>query len=292
MTDRSDILRALTARLAGRRLIVVSNREPYVHRHTDDGVKVERPSGGLVAALDPVMQAARGTWIAWGNGDADFEVSNDLGRIQVPPGQAAYTLARVRLTPAEVEGYYYGYSNQALWPLCHMAMEHARFRRRAFALYESANQRFADAVLREADKDALVWVHDYHLALVPRMLRAARASLFVMHFWHIPWPAWDVFRICPQSVDLLEGLLGNDLIGFQHPRDVEHFLECAERELGARVDREENVIEYDGRLIRAEAFPISVDYQTLDDRARSDASLTLTAIIFLTAPPYLSAATE
>jgi len=258
--------------LAGRRLVVVSNREPYVHRRTSKGVEVTRPSGGLVAALDPVMQATGGTWIAWGSGDADFEVSDARGRVRVPPDTGAYTLKRVALTEDEVEGYYYEYSNQALWPLCHMAMAHARFRRRPWELYQAANRRFADAVLEESDGDALVWLHDYHLALAPRYIRTRRPEQFIMHFWHIPWPAWDIFRACPQRVEILEGLLAADFTAFQHPRHVEHFLECAERELGASVDRDEGVIEHDGRVTHVDAFPISVDFATLDAQARSGES--------------------
>lgn len=256
----------------GRRLVVVANREPYVHRRTARGVEIEHPSGGVVAALDPVMQASGGTWIAWGSGDADFEVTDARGRIRVPPGQDAYTLKRVNLTQAEVDGYYYGYANQALWPLCHMAMAHARFRRRSWELYQAVNRRFADAIFEEADADALVWVHDYHLALVPRYLRTRRPEQFIMHFWHIPWPAWDIFRACPQRTDILEGLVAADLMVFQHPRHVEHFLECAERELGATVNRDDGLVEYDGRVTHVEAFPVSVDFAALDAQARSPES--------------------
>ncbi len=267
--DRSVAIDTLRDLLGSRRLIVVSNREPYVHRHTDAGLEVERPTGGLVAALDPVMQAGGGTWIAWGSGNADFEVVSSDGRVQVPPDRPAYTLRRIKLTQAEIDGYYYGYANQALWPLCHMAMEHARFRRRAWTLYESANRRFADAAGEEAGEDTIVWVHDYHLALVPRYLRADRPDQFIMHFWHIPWPAWDIFRLCPQRAELVEGLLGTDLMVFQHPRHAEHFVECAERELGAVVDRDENLVEHEGHLTRVEAFPISVDFAALSEAARS-----------------------
>jgi len=267
--DRSAVISSLRDLLAGRRLLIVSNREPYAHRRTAKGIAVERPSGGLVAALDPVLQAAGGTWVAWGSGDADFEVTDANGRVRVPPTSGAYTLRRVALPKTEVEGYYYGYANQALWPLCHMALAHARFRRRAWELYISANRRFADAVVAEAEPDSLVWIHDYHLALVPRLIRTRRPDQLLMHFWHIPWPAWDVFRACPQRTELLEGLLANDLMAFQHPRHVEHFLECAERELGAQVDREEGVVEYDGGVTRVEAFPISVDFAALQAQARS-----------------------
>lgn len=263
---RIDGLRQL---LAGRPLVIVSNREPYVHERRDEAIDIERPAGGLVAALDPVMQACGGTWIAWGSGTADFDVADPDGRVRVPPDRPSYLLRRVRLSPAEVEGYYYGYANQALWPLCHMALEHARFRRRAWQQYEAVNGRFAEAVLSETADDAIVWVHDYHLARLPRFLRAARADLFTMHFWHIPWPAWDIFRACPQRGELVDGLLANDLMVFQHPRHVEHFCEAAERELGAVVNREEGLVDHDGRLTRVEAFPISVDVHAIDELARS-----------------------
>jgi trehalose 6-phosphate synthase len=267
--DKAARIAALRTLLGGRPLVVVSNREPYEHTRTDEGTQVERPSGGLIAALDPLMQACGGTWIAWGSGTADFDVADADGRVRVPPGEASYLLRRVRLSQAEVDGYYYGYANQALWPLCHMALEHARFRRRAWQQYEAANGRFAEAVLSETPDDAIVWVHDYHLARLPRFLRASRADLFTMHFWHIPWPAWDVFRACPQRGELLDGLLANDLMVFQHPRHADHFFEAIERELGAVVNRDEGLVDHDGRLTRVEAFPISVDFQALDGLARS-----------------------
>src|SRR3990172_7450300 len=153
-----------------------------------------------------------------------------------------------------------------------MAPEPARFRRRAWVLYEAANQRFAEAVLAEAPDDAIVWVHDYHLARMPRYLRTARPDLFAMHFWHIPWPAWEILGACAQRGELLDGLLASDLMVFQHPRHVEHFIEAAERELGATVNRDEGLVEHDGRLTRVEAFPISVDFQALDALARSTAA--------------------
>lgn len=262
---------AISALLSGRQLVVVSNREPYEHRHSRRGIMVHRPAGGLAAALDPVLQAAGGTWVAWGSGDADFEVADDAGHVRVPPHEPAYVLRRVRLPDDEVDGFYYGYANQALWPLCHMAMEYARFRQPHWEAYQAANRRFADATLAEARDDALVWVHDYHLALCPRYLRRQRSDLFVMSFWHIPWPAWDVFRICPQRAELLDGLLANDLVGMQHARHVEHFLECAERELGARVNRDASTVEYDGRVTHARTFPISVDAADLERAARSAA---------------------
>jgi trehalose 6-phosphate synthase/phosphatase len=272
MSDERRDGTAAGALLADRQFIVVSNREPYVHRRTRAGVEVERPAGGLVAALDPVMQAVRGTWIAWGSGDADFDVAGAEGRLMVPPEDPRYLLRRLPLEREEVEGFYNGYANQALWPLCHMAMEHARFRRRSWDAYQAVNARFAEAVAEEARDDAHVWIHDYHLARCPRVLRRLRPDLFMMHFWHIPWPAWDVFRACPQSADLVDGLLANDLLVFQHPRHAQHFLECAEREVGARADAERDTLEYEGHLVRVTAIPISVDFKTWDATSRSGAT--------------------
>ncbi len=268
MGGQRDFFERMRQILPGRQLIVVSNREPYSHRRGKGGaLAVDRAVGGLVAALDPVMQELSGTWIAWGDGEADFEVTDSMGRVRVPPEAPRYTLKRIPLTRPEIEGFYYGYANQALWPLCHMAMEHARFRARTWATYKAVNHRFAEAVEAEATPEAVVWLHDYHLALCPRYLRRSRPELFLMQFWHIPWPAWDIFRICPHGADLLDGLLANDLIAFQHPRHVEHFLECAARVLGARAD--DNVVEHGGRLIDVRAFPISVDVATLEETARS-----------------------
>lgn len=266
---RGALMERMRELLTTREFVVVSNREPYVHRVGKRGPVVEKPAGGLVAALDPIMQMASGTWIAWGSGDADFGLADGAGRVGAPPEAPRYTLKRIHLDRRELAGYYYGYSNQALWPLCHMAMDKARFRGRFWRMYQAVNKRFAEAVLAETPADAVVWIHDYHLALCPRYIRLARPDLFLMQFWHIPWPVWDVFRICPQSADLVEGLLANDLIAFQHPRYGQHFLECAERALGARVDGDAGVVEYNGRLSTVETFPISIDFTALDALARS-----------------------
>ena len=264
---RHELLNRLRQTQAGQQLLVVSNREPYAHRRGKAGRVVEKPAGGLVTALDPVMQEVAGTWIAWGDGEADFEVTDDRGCVAVPPENPRYTLKRVALDRAEVDGSYYGYANRALWPLCHMAMEQARFRDSFWSAYQNVNRRFAEATADEARADALVWIHDYHLALCPRFLRRLRPELFLMHFWHVPWPAWDVFRICPQRAELLDGLLANDLMVFQHPRHAQHFLECVEREIGARIA--DGVVEHQGRMTVVEAFPISVDVAALDHAASS-----------------------
>ncbi len=267
----AEVQTAVRELLGTRQLIVVSNREPYIHQKGRRGLEVESPAGGLVAALDPVLQAVGGVWVAWGSGDADFEVVDSHDRVRVPPVAPQYTLRRVRLSRADVERSYHGYSNQSLWPLFHLAMDKARFVRRNWMAYQAVNQRFAEAVLDEIHTEAVVWIHDYHLALCPHYLRQARPGLFLMQFWHIPWPAWDVFRICPQSADLIEGLLANDLLAFHLPRHVENFLECAEHELGAEVDRREGIVEYGGRYTRVAAFPISIDMEAWEQVAASRA---------------------
>jgi alpha,alpha-trehalose-phosphate synthase [UDP-forming]/trehalose-phosphatase len=251
-------------------LVVVSNREPYLHRRRGSRVVLERPTGGLVAALDPVLRKTGGVWIAWGSGGADFEVSDARGRLAVPPGAPRYVLRRVVLAPEEVRGFYDGYANQGLWPLCHGATDKARFPPRWWEAYRAVNRRYAQVVMEEAQDDAVVWLHDYHLALTPRALRRYRPHLFLMHFWHVPWPAWEVFRRCPQGAALLDGLLANDVIGFQLQRDVEHFLECA-RALGAGIDRVEGVVTYRGRRTVVRAFPIGIDVAAWEALAASEA---------------------
>jgi alpha,alpha-trehalose-phosphate synthase [UDP-forming]/trehalose-phosphatase len=257
--------------LRGRSLVVVSNREPYIHDRSVRGIEVQRPAGGLVAALDPVLREVGGVWVAWGSGEADFEVVNTVGEIHVPPEDPRYLLKRVRLSSVEVERFYHGFSNQSLWPLFHMAVDKARFVRRYWAAYQAVNRRFAEATLETLDRDAVVWIQDYHLALCPLYLRERRPDLLLMHFWHIPWPAWDVLRICPQSAELVEGLLANDLLGFHLSRHVENFLECAERELGADVDRTQGVVTYQGHRTLVQAFPISIDVAAWDRLAATRA---------------------
>ncbi len=257
--------------LRGRQLVVVSNREPFAHRRGPHGIEVERPAGGLVAALDPILREVAGTWVAWGSGEADFDVADARDCVMVPPEEPRYTLRRVRLTRDAVERYYYGFANQSLWPLFHLAVDKARFVRRYWTGYEAVNRRFADATLEVLDGDAVVWIQDYHLALCPRYLRQQRPDLFLMQFWHIPWPGWDVFRICPQSAELIEGLLANDLLGFHLSRHVENFLDCAEHELGADVDRQQRIVEYRGRRTLVQAFPISIDVGAWERAAASGA---------------------
>lgn len=240
-------------------LIVVSNREPYMHQWRDGRGHAIVPAGGLVTALDPVLQACGGVWIAHGAGNADRANADAEGRLTVPPGDTRYTLKRVWLTREEEQGYYYGFSNEGLWPLCHLAHERPVFRAEDWEHYRQANRRFADAALDEAGSGkAVVLVQDYQLALVPRMIKEARPDLRVGMFWHIPWPNPEAFRICPWGAEILEGMLGADLLGFHMQQYCNSFLETVDRVLESRLDWDHFSVELRGSRTRVRPFPISV----------------------------------
>ena len=251
-------------------VVVVSNRQPYRHRHEDGDVTVDQPTGGLVAGLDPMMQRVNGTWIAWGDGDADREVADEDGTVDVPPEDPSYTLARVWLSEEEVDDYYYGYSNRALWPLCHSELGRATFDADEWDTYRSVNREFADAVAGQAD-GGVVWFQDYHFALAPRYASDA-SDATIMQFWHVPWPAPDVFRACPQDEELLRGLLGNDLLSFHVQRYAENFLACVDETLPeATVDPATNRIRYQGETTHVDASALGIDAgATADVSRRSD----------------------
>ncbi|ELZ26869.1 alpha,alpha-trehalose-phosphate synthase [Halosimplex carlsbadense 2-9-1] len=272
----ADFDRLLSA--AGDGLVVASNRQPYRHDYGDDGeVTVDRPAGGLTAGLDEVMRRVDGTWIAWGDGEADAAVVDGDDTVAVPPdGDAGgtYTLRRLWLDGDEVQGYYYELSNQVLWPLCHAALATVESCGDAWADYRRVNEQFADAMAAaatDADGDPLVWLHDYHLALAPRQLRErAGAGPTLAHTWHIPWPSWDTFRACPNRDALLDGLLGNDLLVFHVPRYCENFLRSADRGLdGAAVDVDAGTVEYRGRTTTVRAAPMGVPADRIREQAGS-----------------------
>ena len=243
----------------GRQLVVVSNREPYLHQLEEGRPRVIVPAGGLVAALDPVLQACGGVWIAHGSGEADRETADAQGRLMVPTQDPRYTLKRVWLTREEEQGYYYGFANEGLWPLCHLAHERPVFRASDWECYRKVNERFARAVLDEVGGGgAMVLVQDYQLALVPRILKEARPDLRVGLFWHIPWPSPEVFRICPYGKTVLAGLLGADLVGFHLQQYCNNFLETVDRLLESRLDWDHFAVELKGHSSEVLPFPISV----------------------------------
>ncbi len=247
-------------RLGGAKLIVVANREPYIHRYKNGEVEWIRPAGGLTTALDPVMQACGGVWVAHGSGDADRAVTDMSGRVGVPPDDPNYVLRRVWLSKDDEEGYYYGTANSMLWPLCHQVFARPVFDPKHWETYRRVNETFAQAVLEEAEGGpALVFVQDYHFALLPRLLKAARPDLVTAQFWHIPWPGPEKFLVCPWAKELLDGMLGNDLLGFHTQHDCNNFLDTVDRALECRIDRERFAVQRAGQSTTVRPFPISVD---------------------------------
>ena len=250
----------LRTELRGQDVIVVSNREPYIHVRQDGAIVVQRPASGLVAALEPIMRACSGTWIAHGSGSADRDVVDGHDRVGVPLEAPAYQLRRVWLTPEEEAGYYYGFANEGLWPLCHIAHVRPTFRRSDWDQYVAANQRFAHAVAQEAKSpDPIVLVQDYHLALAPRMIHDALPAATIITFWHIPWPNPEAFGICPWRVELLDGLLGSTMLGFHTQFHCNNFVDTVDRLLEARADREMFTVSYRGEVTAVKRYPISIE---------------------------------
>jgi len=249
----------LRTQLRGDQLIVVSNREPYIHERIDGKVVVKRPASGLITAVEPVMRACSGTWIAHGSGSADRDVVDSADRVRVPPGKDEYTLRRIWLSKEEEDGYYYGFANEGLWPLCHVAHVRPVFRESDWQHYRAINQRFADAVVAEAlTDDPVILVQDYHFALLPALIREKLPSATILTFWHIPWPNPESFSICPWRREILEGLLGSTILGFHTKYHCKHFVETVDRTLEARIEHEHSTITYRGDDTFVESYPISI----------------------------------
>jgi trehalose-6-phosphate synthase len=250
------------ARLNDGHLFVVSNREPYVHMRNGKSVEVIVPPSGVVTAIEPILRACDGTWIAHGNGDADLEAVDEHDRLRVPPEDPHYTLRRVWLTKEEEEGYYYGLANEGIWPLCHIAHTRPIFRAEDWKYYQEVNQKFAEALLEEM-KDVekpIVLVQDYHFALLPRLIKEKRPESRVAIFWHIPWPNPEAFDISPWRRELVDGLLGADLIGFHIQSHCNNFLHTVDRAVESRVDWEHFSVRRRDHLTQVRPFPISVDF--------------------------------
>ena len=272
MWTKDTLQHLLQNRFRGVPFIAVSNREPYIHRANGGGIECYQPASGLTVALDPIMQATGGTWIANSSGNADRMTVDARDHVRVPPDAPRYTLRRVWLDRETEDRYYYGLSNEGLWPLCHMAFQRPVFRLRDWESYRRANEAFAAAVLEEAaGGPALVFIQDYHFALLPRMLKNRNPNLTIAQFWHIPWPNREIFRAFPWREELLDGLLGNDLLGFHLQYYCANFLETIERSLEAMVDTEHSTISRFGGITRVRPFPISIDFDAHAEMAESAA---------------------
>ena len=266
---KEDLRRLVQREIGDYRLVVVSNRQPYVHELVEGRLTYAVPAGGVTTAIDPLMQECGGTWVAHGGGGGDRLAVDDRNRVLVPPEDPSYTLRLVWLTEEQQRGYYFGFSNEALWPLCHNAYNEPVFDSTHWQTYQEVNSEFAKHVLDEiGGAPAAVFTQDYHLALLPRLLREASPDILTGQFWHIPWPNHEIFRICPWQDELLDGLLGNDMLGFHLGDHCDNFLETVARAGRGRVNFEYNTVSQRDEMTLVRPFPISVDFDQIDSDAQ------------------------
>ncbi|MEK6704266.1 MAG: trehalose-6-phosphate synthase [Bdellovibrionota bacterium] len=247
--------------LAGDEVLIVSNREPYIHVRKGENIEVQVPASGLVTALEPIMRACSGTWIAHGGGSADREVVDGNDHIRVPPENPSYQIRRVWLSKEQEAGYYYGFANEGLWPLCHIAHTRPTFRSSDWKQYVEVNEKFANVVVEESKTDdPVILVQDYHFALLPKLIREKLPDATIITFWHIPWPNPEAFGICPWREEILSGLLGSSIVGFHTKFHCNNFIATVDRFLEARIDRENSTISYGGKLTAVRSYPISIEW--------------------------------
>ncbi len=245
--------------LPGSEIMVVSNREPYIHNCTNGNITVQRPASGVVTALEPILRACGGVWIAHGSGSADKSTVDANDCIAVPPEHEEYTLRRIWLTEEEEEGYYYGLANEGLWPLCHITFVRPNFRERDWQAYKAVNRKFADAVIKQAKtKNPVVLVQDYHFALLPCYIREALPDATIITFWHIPWPNPEVFSICPWREEILSGLLGSSVLGFHTQFHCQNFMDTVDRFLESHINRDQSMISAGDHTALIRPYPISI----------------------------------
>lgn len=271
MWTKQDLQNLVKNKLADYFFCVVSNRQPYVHVRKKGKIEASRGVSGVITALDPVMQACDGTWVAFGNGEADRLVTGSDGKIKVPVEEPDYILKRVWLTKEEEQGYYYGFSNSAIWPLCHMTFKRPVFNADDWEYYKQVNLKFAHAIIEESgDRKSFVWVQDFHLCLLPKYLKELRPNQFIIaHFWHTPWPGYETFRICPQKKEILEGLLANDLLGFHIRYHCMNFMDVIDREVECKIDRERMSVIKGNHETLVRPYPLSIDYEGFKKKAES-----------------------
>jgi trehalose-6-phosphate synthase len=242
-------------------VFIVSNREPYIHNASPSGPVVQVPASGMVTALEPIMRACSGTWIAHGSGTADRQVVDSHDRVRVPPEDPSYSLRRVWLSAEEEQGFYYGFANEGVWPLCHLAYVRPAFREADWQQYQAVNRKFADVVASESrSKDPLILVQDYHFALLPRLLRERKPAATIALFWHIPWPNAETFGVCPWKQQILTHMLAADILGFHTRYHCQNFLATVDRFLECQIDHEHMTVTLGGRVCRVVPYPISIEW--------------------------------
>ncbi len=268
--DRIALQQAVAEKIGDRKFIVVSNREPYIHVYADEGLRCITPASGLTVALDPVIRACGGIWVAAGLGEADRDVVDSRDHVAVPPEDPSYVLRRIWLSKEEEDRFYYGYANEGLWPLSHIVHVRPVFREADWKVYQEVNARFAEAVLEELEgQSGFVFIQDYHFALLAQMIREKRPDAVTALFWHIPWPNPEAFRVCPQATKILEGLLGNDILGFHIRYHCLNFMESVDRFLESRISAETSSVIRQGHETLIRDFPISIDFEAAERRALS-----------------------
>jgi len=242
-------------------VFIVSNREPYIHNASPAGPVVQVPASGIVTALEPIMRACSGTWIAHGSGTADRQVVDSHDRVRVPPEDPSYSLRRVWLSAEEEQGFYYGFANEGVWPLCHLAYVRPAFREADWQQYQAVNRKFADVVAAESrSKDPLILVQDYHFALLPRLLRERKPAATIALFWHIPWPNAETFGVCPWKQQILTQMLAADILGFHTRYHCQNFLATVDRFIECQIDHEHMTVTLGGRVCRVVPYPISIEW--------------------------------
>jgi len=266
--DERSLLELIREKLSDTVFTVVSNRQPYIYTYKKGKVQWQRGPGGIITALDPVMRRIKGLWVASSSGEADLEAAGNSNKVAVPPDDPAYRLRYVRLSREEETGYYLGFANQALWPLMHQVYVRPLFDARHWQIYKKVNRKFAAAVYQEIRSErALVFFQDYHLSLAASFLKELKPEVKTLLFWHIPWPAYDLFRVFPWKQELLKGLLANDLIGFHLSDFCRNFFAAVSNELESRVSRESASLVVSGHTTLVRSYPISVDYTGIDKSA-------------------------
>ncbi len=276
MWTREKLSDLIKSKLGDRLLVVVSNREPYVHVFDGDEIKYYVPPGGLVSAIEPIMEASGGYWVAQASGEADNLVVNDANEIACPPDNPKFTLKRVFLTKEEETGFYYNFANGGLWPLCHVAYIRPKFEAADYQIYKSVQEKYADAIAETVgDRPAFVFIQDYHFANLARILKEKVHNVVTAQFWHIPWPNSEVVRILPFKEELLGDLLYNDLLAFQVQYHLLNFMESVNRFLEARVETDVSRVNKGGRTTLVRAYPIGIDFEHMSQLSGSPRVKTL-----------------
>ena len=245
--------------------IIISNRLPVQLQISNGNINAIPSVGGLATGMKSVHSGGDSLWIGW-SGLTDEEIPKELAP-KIDKALAEHGSSKVNLKEEEVNGFYFGFSNRTIWPLFHYFLEYAEFELDSWLTYKSVNQKFADAIIEKAGEEDTIWIHDYQLMLVPKMVRERRPNLSIGFFLHIPFPSYEIFRTLPWREEVLEGLLGSDLIGF-HTYDYErHFLSSVRRLLGAEVSF--NDIYVDNRIVKVDSFPMGIDYEKFSEAAKT-----------------------